>query len=325
MRSGGRKMRFKPFALTVYVVGFAYISAVSARDVTFFVAADLHYGQDQLKNNEEGNKKVIALMNGISGTKFPKAEFGTVQTPRGVLLAGDLTDSGTSVNYDGISLGMHAFDGFIDDYPVNNVSGVHIHFPVYECYGNHDVQKQTGDAVLKGMIERNKKRATQVNVSDNGLHYSWDWDDVHFINLNIYGGGEGDARNSLDFLKIDLTQRVGKSGRPVVILQHYGFDKLSIEDRWWKQPERDALYEVIKNYYIAAFFTGHEHRCHKVEWNGIPDFVAPKARGDEKTDGFFAVRMIDKKMIVAQRRLDDSWDKVWTEALKPPAQDKPKN
>ncbi len=24
------------------------------------------------------------------------------------------------------------------------------------------------------------------NLSDNGLHYSWDWDDVHFVVLGIY-------------------------------------------------------------------------------------------------------------------------------------------
>jgi len=215
-------------------------------------------------------------------------------------------------------LGVHVFDGFADDYPVKGGEGVHIHFPVYEGYGNHDVQKQTGDAVLKGIALRNKNRNTAVNVSDNGLHYSWDWDDVHFVNVNVYAGGKGDARDSLSFLQKDLAQRAGASGRPVVILQHYGFDKVSLEDRWWKQDDRDAFYNVVKKYKVVAIFSGHEHLCHRVVWKGIADFVAPRAKGDKNAEGIFAVRMFDNKMIVAQRRLDGKWGDVWTEDLPAP-------
>jgi hypothetical protein len=269
---------------------FIFISASApARDITFFVAADLHYGQDQSKNNEQGNKKVIDLMNNLPGTAFPEAVFGKVAEPRGVILVGDLTDSGTQVNYDGHSLGVHLFDGFVDDYPVKNGSGVHIHFPVYEGYGNHDAEKQTGDAVLNGIAARNRNRSTAVNVSPNGLHYSWDWDDVHFVNVNVYPGMEGIARDSLAFLRQDLADRA-PGRKPIVILHHYGFDPVSTEDR-----------------------------CHRIIWNGIPDFIAPKARGDKGTDGFYVVRMLDDKMIVAQRHLGSQWDKVWTMELPAPA------
>jgi cytolysin (calcineurin-like family phosphatase) len=304
------------FAAAV-VIGIA--SAAFGRDVTFFVASDLHYGQEQLKNNEKGNKKAIALMNNLPGAAFPDTDFGAVEKPRGVLVTGDLTDSGSSVNYDGKYLGIHVFDGFDDDYPVKGGVGAHVHYPVFEGYGNHDVQKQTGDAVIKGIASRNANRGTPVNVSGNGLHYSWDWDDVHFVNLNAYAGGAGDARDSLTFLQKDLAARVGDSGKPVVIMQHYGFDKFSTEDRWWKQAERDAFYDVIKKYNVAAIFTGHDHLCHRILWNGIPDFVAPRAKGDKGVDGIFAVRILDKKMIVAQRRLDGTWGNVWTEDLPGPA------
>jgi cytolysin (calcineurin-like family phosphatase) len=304
----------RPIAAAFVIL--ALIAAMAfGRDVTFFVAADLHYGQDQAKNNERPNKDAIAVMNNLPGTAFPKADFGQVAAPRGVLLVGDLTDSGTSINYDGKKLGVHLFDGFIDDYPVKDGTGEQVHFPVFEGYGNHDAEKQTGDAVLNGIALRNKNRATPVNVSENGLHYSWDWDDVHFINLNVYGGESGIARDSLSFLKNDLADRVGESGRPVVIAQHYGFDKVSLEDRWWKQSEREAFYDAVKNYRVQAMFTGHEHLCHRIVWNGIVDFVTPRAKGDKGTDGFFVVRMTDKKMIVAQRRLDGKWDNVWIENL----------
>jgi cytolysin (calcineurin-like family phosphatase) len=311
-------MRIRKWLLFfVVIIGIAGVAF--ARDVTFFVASDLHYGQKQLKNNEKGNKQVIALMNNLPGAAFPDADFGAVEKPRGVLVTGDLTDSGTGVNYDGKYLSIHTFDGFEDDYPVKGSTGARIHYPIFEGYGNHDVQKQTGDAVLKGIASRNANRGTPVNVSGNGLHYSWDWDDVHFVNLNAYAGGAGDARESLAFLQKDLEARVGQSGKPVIIAQHYGFDKFSTEDRWWKQTERDAFYNVIKKYNIVGIFTGHDHICHRIVWNDIPDFVAPRASGDKDADGIFAVRMLDKKMIVAQRRLDGTWDNVWTEDLPAPA------
>jgi cytolysin (calcineurin-like family phosphatase) len=312
-------MRTKSSVLIAVAIVLGIAGAAFGRDVIFFVAADLHYGQEQLENNEGPNKNAIAIMNNLPGTAFPDKNFGVVAKPRGVLVAGDLTDSGKGVNYDGKYLDIHVFDGFVDDYPVKGGAGVHIHFPVYEGYGNHDVQKQTGDAVLKGIALRNKNRDAPVNVSDNGPHYSWDWDDVHFVNVNVYAGGKGDARDSLSFLQKDLADRVGTSGRPVVIMQHYGFDKLSIEDRWWKQDERDAFYNVIKKYNVVAIFSGHEHLCHRVIWNGIADFVAPLAKGDKGGDGIFAVRMFDNKMIVAQRRLDGTWGDVWTEDLPAPA------
>jgi cytolysin (calcineurin-like family phosphatase) len=309
------QMRIKILALFVVAVVIGIAGAAFGRDITFFVASDLHYGQEQEKNNEQGNKKAIALMNNLPGTAFPNSDFGVVQKPRGVLVTGDLTDSGSSVNYDGKQSGVHVFDGFIDDYPVKGGIGEHILYPVFEGYGNHDVQKQTGDAVLKGIASRNVNRGTPVNISGNGLHYSWDWDDVHFVNLNLYAGGAGDARESLVFLRNDLAERVGASGKPVVIMQHYGFDKLSTEDRWWKQAERDAFYDAIKKYKVIAIFTGHDHKCHRILWNGIPDFGAPKARGDKGSDGILAVRMLDKKMIVALCRLDGKWDGFWTDDL----------
>jgi cytolysin (calcineurin-like family phosphatase) len=312
-------MRIRSFALVAaaFIIGIA--GATLGRDITFFVASDLHYGQDQTESNEHPNKNAIAIMNNLPGVAYPEGSFGVVEKPRGVLIPGDLTDSGTGVNYDGIYLGIHVYDGFIDDYPVKSGVGAHMHYPVYEGYGNHDVQKQIGDAVLKGIVSRNANRGTAVNVSDNGLHYSWDWDDVHFVNVNIYAGGAGDARESLSFLKKDLAEHVGTSGRPVVIMQHYGMDKLSTEGRWWKKLEQDDFYKIVKTYNIAAIFSGHEHLCHRVAWNGIANFIAPRAKGDKGTDGILAVHMLDKKMIVAQRRLNGTWDKVWTEDLPAPS------
>ena len=82
--------------------------------------------------------------------------------------------------------------------------------------------------VVKKIIERNKNRPGVTNVSKNGVHYSWDWGRVHFVNLGVIVGQVDDVMRkrrygtlgSLDFLIADLKEKVGTSGRPVVITHH---------------------------------------------------------------------------------------------------------
>jgi len=292
-------------------------ASASGRDITFFVASDIHYGQGQWSDNEQAVKNAIALMNNLPGAAFSLPRFGNVATPRGVLVPGDLTDSGTASNWEKKSYPFSLRDGFVEDFPVGGGGGVHLHYPVYEGYGNHDVDNQTGDAVLNGIASRNASRATPVNTSANKYHYSWDWDDVHFINLNVYAGGAGDARDSLSFLQADLSTRVFNNNTPIVIMQHYGFDEFSTSG-WWSQAERDAFQNAIAGYNVVAIFSGHQHYSQKILWNGIPNYVTPRLTGDNGTDGFYAVRMLDNEMLVAQRRLDGTWGNVWTLAFSVP-------
>jgi cytolysin (calcineurin-like family phosphatase) len=283
------------------------------RDVTFFVASDTHYGQEQWDNNESANKSAIALLNGLAGTPYPRAEFGVVDRPRAVLVPGDLTDSGTASNLNGYWLGKR-HDGYVDDWPVNGGTGAHqLRYPIVEGYGNHDVHNQTGDAVLHGIVARNQQSKLARTFSPDGLHSAWDWDDVRFVNVGLYPGGAGYARDSLAFLIADLAKNVGRSGRPVVVMQHYGFDAFSLEPRWWTDAERAACGAAVKPYNVAAIFSGHQHWADRIAWNGINDYVLPRAKGDNGTDGVYAVRIVGGRMIVAHRRLSGQWDNVWVQ------------
>ena len=299
-------------AAAATVLGSA--AAAAKRDVTFFVASDTHYGQDQWETNEAGNKSAIGLLNGLPGTPFPRAEFGVVGQPRAVLVPGDLTDSGTASNFNGYWM-VHGHDGYADDWPINGGAGRRLHFPIIEGYGNHDVQNQTGDAVLRGIVARNRQSKLARTFSPDGLHSAWDWDDVRFVNVGLYPGGPGEARDSLTFLKADLARHVGGSGRPVVVMQHYGFDEFSREHRWWTDAERLAYGDAVKPYNVAAIFSGHQHWAHRVAWQGINDYVLPKARGDNGTDGVYAVRITGNQMIVAHHRLSGAWDNVWVQPI----------
>ena len=52
---------------------------------------------------------------------------------------------------------------------------------------------------------------------------------------------------------------VGRTGRPVVLMHHYGFDSFSTGDGWWTPEQRLAYWNAIASYNVVAIFTGHQH------------------------------------------------------------------
>lgn len=114
-------------------------------------------------------------------------------------------------------------------------------------------------------------------------HYSWDWEDIHFVQLNIYPywGNEptGDATRrgpgalfALNWLTKDLARSVGESGRPVVLIHHYDFSEV----QWWPEWQREAYWDVITNYNVAAIFGAHSEPGPNDPWQ--PVFGQPANR-----------------------------------------------
>lgn len=143
------------------------------RNLTFFVVSDTHYGLSR-----EGDRtvpKLVDLMNELPGTAYPAEFGGAVAEPRGVLHIGDMTNDGK----------REQWEMFVRDYGLTGKDG-RLKWPVYEAYGNHDGGPKT--PVRDGIRARNPNRVGLTAISDNGLHYSWDWDGIHFINLGIIHG-----------------------------------------------------------------------------------------------------------------------------------------
>lgn len=155
---------------------------------------------------------------------------------------------------------------------------------VYDGFGNHD----------KGAIDliTGRRRSTRLtaqpgSISSQGKalpHYSWDWHDVHFVQLNL-GAFERagtcsecmkeDPRSGLTFLREDLRTNVKRSAtgttRPVVIIAHYGFDTVSKggpkgngehHHQGWSEEDRRLFLDLVKDYNVIAMFTGHAHLGH---------------------------------------------------------------
>lgn len=291
--------RYAEFARLLAVVVLLVVllplgAAAGQRSLTFFLTGDTHYGLELWANNEPENKATIDAMNALPGTPFPSAMGGTVDVPRGVLVAGDLTDTPEHANFFGVHFEPQFFrDGFNDDYRVDGTG--RLRYPVYEGYGNHDIHNTTHSFTLDGLRERNLVRPGVTNLAANGLHYSWDWEGVHFVNLNVYPGMTPDAADSLAFLIDDLHDYVGQSGRPVMLMQHYGFDSFS--RGWWTDAERQAYADALAGYNVAGIFHGHLHDAFKYKWNGYDVFDGSAAH----EGSFLVVRLKDGRMDVAAR------------------------
>jgi hypothetical protein len=273
-----------------------------ANDVTFFAGSDGHYG---VGGSDELNRQVIDMMNSLAGTPVPdEIGGGVVRTPRGVVLSGDLLDNGSHPE-----TAPKAWERFCADFGLEGDG--RLVFPVYEGFGNHD--GGPGRSVVReGIRERNRRRPGLAMVSENGLHYSWDWDHVHLVQLNLFGGdGPADVANvspkghdpegALAFLKQDLAQKVGTSGRPVVIFQHFGWPPDGMSG-WWSPEAKERFFEAVKPYRVACMVHGHSHAATVYRWKGIQVIADGSTARPERAPGdFFVIRITATELIAAHR------------------------
>ncbi|TLP74026.1 hypothetical protein ES765_16955 [Maribacter sp. ACAM166] len=228
--------------------------------LTFIVGSDLHFGHSD--STVVRNRATAKDMASIIGAQFPDSFVKDIIKPEFVVFTGDLTDSGK----------LNQWKDFESMYGINGIGNFAI--PVYEGFGNHDgpIKESKRSPVREGIKFRNMKRDGLTRISADSLHYSWDLNGFHFVNLNSYPGNDWDSScewchyfedgfrepsNSLDFLEEDLEKSVGTSGRPVILFFHYGFDDWG--NKWWSLREQEAFYEVIEEYNITAIFHGHTY------------------------------------------------------------------
>lgn len=276
-------------------------------DITFFITADPHYGDNDDNDDEaiSANQTTIDIMNALPGAPYPPAIGGMVDVPRAVVVVGDLTENTLSEEW----------EWFTADYGVNGEG--RLKYPVYEGWGNHD-SHDNRMFVMDGIYERNKKRKGLINISSNGYHYSWDWDGVHFIQLNIYPGtGTGDPNSwgnpadSLPFLIDDLEKYVGSSNKAVVLFMHFSFDSWMLKN--WQRWEQDAFYDAVKDYNVIAMFGGHGHEFLYGNWRGIDYYEITASQPVEDNKGFGIIHITNNKLTVSIYSNTDCWYTIYYE------------
>jgi hypothetical protein len=243
------------------------MSASAATDLTFFLTSDVHYGNSSATNDTNRNR-LPGYLNNLPGTAYPTSLGGTVAAPRGVLIAGDLIERQDTV----------LWNQYTADYGIAGEKK--LKYPVFDAFGNHDFYT-TGTIkdtlyMVRRMIARNlPRRSYFTSLDSSGFHYSWDWDGVHFVNLNIYAGSTELGYNgyrplkALEFLTADLATNVGTSGRPVILFQHYTMDANGNANNDWTNSMKTLLWNVVQNYNVVAILHGHSHSRKIYKWNGV--------------------------------------------------------
>jgi cytolysin (calcineurin-like family phosphatase) len=255
--------------LGVMLTSLAAVPPTPADDeteaVTFLVTSDCHYEVIRNVDRNDRNRATIERMNALPGEPWPEQlGGGKIGTPRGVLVLGDLIDDG-----DRRDESPGQWRNFEQQFGLDGTDGL-LKYPVFEGWGNHDGPpvgtEKFGFSVQARIKDRNvrRRKAGRIgNVSENGLHYSWDWGKVHFVQMNLYPADRQhpkvryslpwhDPQGAFTFVKHDLQASIGDSGRSVVVLSHCGFDT-----DWWHPDDWAAFYEAVKPYNVIAYFYGH--------------------------------------------------------------------
>ena len=295
-------------------------------DVTFFAMGDPQYGG----GSEDKNTWQVAALNAFPGAIWPEdTPFAgePVAEPRGVLIAGDLTQNGQDGRI--TPLDSDEIGAFELDYGLTGAESV-LRWPVYEGYGNHDFDPgeegdggpfdwrtyydEDGTPSADLVSERNGDRVGLARVAPGAAgHYAWDWDWLHLVNADLFPGDEPsdaeanaltrDPRGALEFLEQDLAEVVGDSGRPVFIMGHYGLDGFGHEPRWWTDGHKDAFAAVVGEVNLLGYIHGHTHATSAYEWEGIAAFnVGSPYYEQYNADGrghFTAFRVTDDFLVVA--------------------------
>jgi predicted phosphodiesterase len=321
----------------------AFLRAAEPKEepVAFFLVGDTHFlanKDDTAKLDDRSaavTSRLVDHLNKLPGTEIPMAAGGGKVAPaRGVIHAGDCIDTGDKAN---VKMQETEWAAFADTYGLSGKDGK-LKVPVYEVHGNHDSPRGDGLAVKK-IIERNKNRPGVTNASKNGVHYSWDWGGVHFVNLGIVVGQVADVArkrryaplDSLEFLVNDLKEKVGTSGKPVVITHHVDMlryaQPLPVEDAKagsmeWDPADVKGFYEAIRGYTVAAILYGHTHARNVFRWDGsnkaakegIPTFnVDNSSHFASKAQAFFYFELRSDTLIVREFQTADAWETgTWT-------------
>jgi cytolysin (calcineurin-like family phosphatase) len=338
--------------------GAARAAEAAVTDATFIFASDVHacrmsHGLSphcaEEGKTDENLRRHIAALNRLPEMRWPREIGGAasglasagspIGRPLGLVIGGDMTDDGggqVTLPEEGRQLMQ-----FSQRYQEGSGPD-RIHFPVYAGLGNHDLD-QDGSTPhvdwyrreLRDYIELEHRPSVvfhpPVPAADYDVQsddYSWNWGGLHLVQLHRFGGDRNKgAADGLPWLKEDLAANAG-DGRPVILFQHYGWDRFSIErwdpkagtftdegsgaPHWWSEEERRALLAALSGYNLIGIFHGHEHDTPMIYRAGDIDLFKPIA---SFMGGFALVRVTETFMDVVLGKAEPHGGVAFTNAF----------
>lgn len=260
-----------------------YNDFIGKTNITFIAFGDSQIYKDHTV--EQNDFQVIALNHFTELLSWEDAgfsELGEIEDIRGIIMAGDITQNGR----DGRMFSFDEYGEFVERYGL--CGNKQVDYPIYEGYGNHDYFEWSNifyripadHPVADSVAIRNEYRPGIMNTAPNMEgHYSWEWDDFHFIQLNLAPtdivpdlGVDGlrDPRNAMTFLENDLKENIEGTDKKVILISHYG----PWEWREWDQNKIDKLCQVVENYSsnIVSYIHGHSHSTSVYDWCDLTVF-----------------------------------------------------
>ncbi|MFW5817600.1 MAG: metallophosphoesterase [Planctomycetota bacterium] len=263
------------------------VTDANGGSVTFFIAADTHFGH---RGIEKRNRRMVDALNDLPGTDWPTQIGGTVQTPRGVLIAGDLTERGT----------RRQWEQFRRYYGGPDANGL-LRFPAFACTGNHDRYTPWRYGFVKPVLDG-------VRQQHGGLLYRIDWGQVTVLSLDEYPSLAACRWLAKQLDQIDPT-------RSIVIFFHYGLHGPFAD--WWPSRHKNRFEQTIRGHNVVLLAHGHYHASQHYRWRGwdVVNVGSPK----HMWTTFSAVRIQHDRLDVAsydwsRRR----WNWSFSRDLSPP-------
>ena len=325
--------------------------ALPKPEFSFLVIADTHFFADAKQpaqmdaRSEEITRALVQTLNRLPGATLPAAAGGgSVLAPQGVLVLGDLINSGDKNGGVFPQMQQTEWNAFTARMGLTGADG-ELKFPLYELHGNHDAPAGKGVA-LDGIIARNKRRQGVSAISESGVHYAWQWGGVHFVNLGIVtapgSGATGNRRyhplGSLEFLAGYLRDKVGTGGAPVLVSQHIDIVRHltqaalqnTARHAEWEPDEVIKFYDTLAPYNLLGLFYGHTHNRYFCRWQrdvtgvgseGLPVFNVKNASHylDKSGAAYYcevgARRLTVRELVTHDRWATSAWTpQAWTVA-----------
>jgi predicted phosphodiesterase len=156
----------------------------------------------------------------------------------------------------------------------------------YPVIGNHDTEVEANTDYIRAMNRGNNGLPYVLRKGPSGCEettYSFDWNDVHFVILNVYFDGKSDKGGDgnivpelLAWLENDLQQN--KKLRVLVFGHEPLFPFMDMDngtvrhlnDALDKYPDNAQKFQrLLVKYHVNGYFSGHTHAASYANINGL--------------------------------------------------------